>query len=198
MSCQEMMRVLIRGLFYSEGTNYRYQSWQPIDNGNTSIGTKAPYYGNIAVASFMGNIVSDTPQIVNLPLPNEEESAYAAYTDGELDRMMVINLMTYNATPPNDYLNDYPRPVEKYEFHLPKGCHGKLADVQWLMANGSDAITGITFDAWSYNYELDGGLPVRLDNVTRGESHDPKPLSVFDADHVCNKATQLMSVTVGR
>ena len=37
------------------------------------------------------------------------------------------------------------------------------------MANGSDAITGITFDGWSYNYELQEGRPVRLGNVTVGE-----------------------------
>lgn len=38
-----------------------------------------------------------------------------------------------------------------------------------LLANGSDAITGITWDGWSYNYELDEGRPVRLGNVTVGE-----------------------------
>ena len=37
------------------------------------------------------------------------------------------------------------------------------------MANGSDAISGITFDGYSYNYELDEGKPVRLNNVTYGE-----------------------------
>ncbi len=37
------------------------------------------------------------------------------------------------------------------------------------MANGSDAITGITFDGWSYNYEVRAGRPVRLGNVTVGE-----------------------------
>ncbi len=37
------------------------------------------------------------------------------------------------------------------------------------MANGSDAITGITFDGYSYNYELEQGNPVLLNNVTRGE-----------------------------
>jgi hypothetical protein len=38
------------------------------------------------------------------------------------------------------------------------------------MANGSNAITGITWDGYSYNYELDGGKPVRLHNVTVGET----------------------------
>ena len=37
------------------------------------------------------------------------------------------------------------------------------------MANGSNAITGITFDGYSYNYELNEGKPVLLNNVTRNE-----------------------------
>lgn len=152
-----------------QGTNYRYQAWQPIDTNITSKGTKAPYYGSIAVAAFMGDIVTQTPSIANLPLPDEQESAYAAYVDDKLDRVIVINMMEYNATKPNKYINTYPRPVERYEFQLPKSYAGQ-ADVQWLMANGSDAITGVTYDGYSYNYELENGMPVRLHNVTRGQS----------------------------
>lgn len=46
---------------------------------------------------------------------------------------------------------------------------GDQVAVQRLSANGSDAITGITWDGWSYNWDLDEGRPVRLDNVTVGE-----------------------------
>ena len=159
----------IRRVHMHQGTNYRYQSWQPIDTNDTAKGTKAPYYGNIAVASFMGDIVSATPSIVNLPLPNEEESAYAAYVDGSLARLMIINMMEYNATAGNNMTDDYPRPVAQYDFQLPAGCRGKV-ELQRLMANGSDAITGITFDGYSYNYELNNGLPVLLNNVTRGDT----------------------------
>ena len=157
----------IRRVHMHQGTNYRYQSWQPIETGKTSIGTKAPYYGNIAVASFMGDLTVNSPSIVNIPLPREEESAYAAYVDGKLDRLVVINMMEYNATIGNKYINDYPRPVERYGFQLPKEWYGKTADLQWLIANGSDAITGISFDGYSYNYELDKGMPVLLQNATR-------------------------------
>ena len=44
------------------------------------------------------------------------------------------------------------------------------AEIQRLLANGSDAITGVTFDGYSYNYELESGKPVLLQNVTRGET----------------------------
>ncbi|KAK3718842.1 hypothetical protein LTR37_004758 [Vermiconidia calcicola] len=159
----------IRRVHMHQGTNYRYQAWQPIDTNKVAKGTKAPYYGSIAVASFLGDIVTATPSITNLPLPDEQESAYAAYVDGKLDRIIVINMMEYNATAGNRYINHYPRPIEQYRFQLPEGCHGE-AEVQRLMANGSDAITGVSFDGYSYNWELDNGMAVLLHNVTRGET----------------------------
>src|SRR3954462_11542286 len=39
-----------------QGTNYRYQSWQPVETSLGTLGTKPPYYGNIAVAAFLGNL----------------------------------------------------------------------------------------------------------------------------------------------
>jgi hypothetical protein len=159
----------IRRTHMHQGTNYRYQAWQPIETSKTSKGTKAPYYGNIAVAAFMGDITASPPAIANLPLPDEQESAYAAYVGGKLDRVIVINMMEYNHTEGNKYFNHYPRPIERYYFQLPTAVSGKAA-VQRLLANGSDAITGCTFDAYSYNYELEEGKPVLLYNVTRGET----------------------------
>ena len=152
------------------GTDYRYASWQPIQTNKTSIGTKAPYYGNIAVAAMMGNLVKNDVQIANLPLQNEMESAYAAYVGQKLQRIAVINMREYNYTVngTSAVLNPLPRPSQTYEFAVPEGC-GERVKVMRLWANGSDAITGITWDGWSYNYELDQGKPVRLRNVTVGE-----------------------------
>lgn len=68
-----------------------------------------------------------------------------------------------------------PRGEAEYAFALDITASGgvqagqELA-VRRLLANGSDAITGITWDGWSYNYELEGGKPVRLGNVTVGET----------------------------
>jgi len=154
-----------------QGTNYRYQSWQPISTDLDSVGTKAPYYGNIAVAAFLGDIVAAKPSIVNLPLPSEQESAYAAYVGGKLARLIVVNMMAYNATDYNsNYTDNYPRPIERYSFQLPGSVARQQVGLQRLSANGSDATTGITFDGYSYNYELDEGRPVLLNNVTRGET----------------------------
>lgn len=160
----------IQRVHMHQGTNYRYQSWQPIDTNITSKGTKAPYYGNIAVAAFLGDLSSaeKLPQIINLALPSEREAAYASYVQGKLSKIIVINMDEYNATAGNEFMNDYERPIKHYSFQLPHGVEGDF-DVQRLTANGSDAITGVTFNGNSYNYELDNGLPVQQNNLTVGE-----------------------------
>ena len=164
--------VGIRRVHMHQGTNYRYASWQPIETNITTIGTKPPYYGNIAVAAMLGNLVHSEVNIVNLPLPNAEESAYAAYVDGKLTRLAVVNLREYNYTIAgllDGPVNPVPRPSQNYTFSVPASRKGQWVGVKRLYANGSDAISGITWDGWSYNYELEKGRPVRLHNVTVGE-----------------------------
>lgn len=142
-----------------------------------SIGTKAPYYGNIAVASMIGDNDRHPVSITNIPLSSDpREVAYAAhYTQGdELARIMVVNMHSYNTTVDGQGLEPVPDPEprgsRKYTFEVDGAHRGGHVEVQRLLANGSDAITGITFDGWSYNWELDEGRPVRLDNVTVGET----------------------------
>ncbi|KAL1961879.1 hypothetical protein VTN77DRAFT_959 [Rasamsonia byssochlamydoides] len=146
-----------------QGTDYRYASWQPVQTNKTTIGTKPPYYGNIFVASMLQG--GSDVQVVNLPLPKEEEAAYAAYVNGKLARIAVVNMVEFNYTDANATA---PRPSATYTFQVPSSS-GQSLSVQRLLANGSNAITGITWDGWSYNYELEGGKPVRLHNVTVGE-----------------------------
>jgi hypothetical protein len=152
-----------------QGTDYRYASWQPVQTNVTTIGTKAPYYGNIAVAAMLGDLTKNSVQIANLPLTSELESAYAAYDDGKLERIAVVNLREYNYTVngTSSIPNPVPRPSQTYSFQIPSGI--SEVTLKRLMANGSDAVTGITWDGWSYNWELRQGLPVRLHNVTTGE-----------------------------
>ena len=89
--------------------------------------------------------------------------------------VVILNLLSYNTTldgaglvplPPSSIP---PRGQVEYTLHLEGVSPGRVVGIRRLMANGSDAITGITFDGWSYNYELDQGRPVRLGNVTVGE-----------------------------
>lgn len=172
------------------GTNYRYASWQPVTTGLATIGTKAPYYGNVAVAAFLGNLRIEPVRVAHLdlrPSPSSsdanktetetevgvQDAAYAAYVDGALARIMVVNMRAYNYTlgGAGDLSRRNParRRARTYAFGVAGLRDGREALVRRLRANGSDAVTGITWDGLSYNYELDLGRPVRLPNVTAGE-----------------------------
>jgi hypothetical protein len=106
-------------------------------------------------------------RISHLPSSSIYSTQYAAHVDNTLTRLLLVDLHTYNTTD-NNYTTPFARPVEKYSFQLPRDCKGE-AQVQRLLANGSDALTGITWNGYSYNYELDEGKPARMDNVTCGE-----------------------------
>ncbi|PPJ61265.1 hypothetical protein CBER1_10946 [Cercospora berteroae] len=151
-----------------QGTNYRYQPWQPIETRNTTKGTKAPYYGNIATAAFLGDLTKARPQVVDLDLPGDFQSAFTSYVDGVLAKIAIINLQSYNTSQDNEYKTSDERPITNYySFKVPQKY--RSASLQRLTANGSDSITGVTFDGSSYAFELDEGRPVRLNNVTCGE-----------------------------
>ncbi|KAL2165553.1 hypothetical protein VTH06DRAFT_855 [Thermothelomyces fergusii] len=160
------------------GTNYRYAAWQPIETDKATLGTKAPYYGSIAVAAALGPrpaTVREIPlstQISGAEL--QPEAAYAIYTENgtTLSRLMILNMRSYNTTVDGAGLEPLPpallppRGAVAYAFRLEGVAAGAAIPVRRLIANGSDAITGITWDGWSYNHELDSGRPVRLPNVT--------------------------------
>lgn len=87
---------------------------------------------------------------------------------------MVINMHGYNTTKDGAGTDPLPNPPKRvsreFSFVAQQLKKDISVRVQRLMANGSDAITGVTFDGWSYNWELDNGKPVRLNNVTTGET----------------------------
>jgi hypothetical protein len=143
-----------------------YQSWQPLTTNLTTIGTKPPYYGNLAVAAMMFKPNSSTLAITHLDASTSNTSFYTAHINNTLSRILIVDLHTYNTTA-NNFTTGFPRPAQTHEFLLPKGCQS--GTVSRLMANGSDAVTGITWDGKSYAYELDEGKGVRMANVTQGE-----------------------------
>ncbi|KAK2594667.1 hypothetical protein QQS21_007643 [Conoideocrella luteorostrata] len=171
--------VDIKRVHMHQGTNYRYQAWQPINTALDAIGTKAPFYASIAAAAMVRRVNSAFVRISNIPLASDPaEAAYAAHYaaagKNQLARLMVINMHGYNTTVDGAGMQPLPRPAERpvrvYNFKLDGVQDGANVTVHRLMANGSDAITGIAYDGMSFNYDLDQGKPVRLNNMTVGES----------------------------
>lgn len=92
-------------------------------------------------------------QILNIPLQGDTESAYAAYDDGRLSRLAVLNLAASPASSGN-------RTSKNYVFNVPYSCwYGR---VERLIAPGSDSTSNVTFGGVSYDYSLNGGKPVLL------------------------------------
>ena len=169
-----------------QGTGFPYSSWQPITTSNMNMSTSVAYYGNIAAAAVLDNITKESPKVVELDLGDLGTdglvSGYAIFVgdDGKpLRRLAFLDLHAYNVTtvistsPPYVRMpNPIPRPVRNYTFTLPPSLNiadGTNVGVQRLLANGSDAQGGVTWDGWSYDYELDQGRPVKV-GLGSGES----------------------------
>ena len=76
-------------------------------------------------------------------------------------RIIAINLVEWNST------QSEARPNSTYQFTVPSSCGNATA--ARLIADGSDAKSGITFNGFSYDVALDNGNPVKLSNSTLNE-----------------------------
>lgn len=166
----------IKRLQFHQGLNYRYVSWQPISSNGQPPKTRAPYYGQIMVASAIGN--AQDARIVNIPLVEDTEAAYGIYHGEELSKLVVLNLQAYNQTTSRN------RPSRDYKFKVPN--HFKKAEVERLAAPGSDSTDCITFGGVSFDYELLEGKPVIVDEKedTANIDHGVLQISVADSSAV--------------
>lgn len=137
-------------LHFHQGLNYRYASWQPIESKGVAPTTRPPYYGHIMVANAIGQ--SKNTRIVNIPLGEDTESAYAIYDGKRLSKLVVTNLRAFNQTTTET------RPHRAYSFQVP--ARHRSAKVERLIGPGSDALVNITFGGISYDYALRRGMPV--------------------------------------
>ena len=174
----------IQRMHIQQGTDFRYDSWQPITTSKAPIATRPPYYGDITVATSLGNLVNHSVRVAEITAGQgrEVESGYAIYSDEKLVRVVVINMEEFNSSSSSVLYN---RPSVNYGFDVPDGCSG--GSFQRLIASGSDAISGITFDGYSYAYELEQGKPVKLGNVTTGEQVEVKA-GYFEVQVLCSSA----------
>lgn len=93
-------------------------------------------------------------RIVNIPLFEDTESAYAIYNGDQLSKLAIVNLRAFNLTSST-------RPSKQYQFEVP-GSYSQ-GKVERLMAPGSDSLKEVTFAGISYDYDQKKGRPVVVD-----------------------------------
>jgi hypothetical protein len=158
----EIYSQSITRIHLHQGTSYRYAAWLPIVVNGTGPLVKPPYYGHIFVAKFLGS--SSTTQINNVDLGSDYYSAYAAYEDGNLSRLAILNLQTWDP-PNNTEINsiisaEADRPKTTFNMGALQGY--KSATVELMTAPGATYDTNITVAGMSYDYNLAKGRGVRV------------------------------------
>lgn len=111
------------------------------------------------IAHAIGNTSNNT-RIANLPLSEDTESAYAIYDGDVLARLVTLNMEV-------SWSNATSRPSKEYAYRVPS--HFRTARVQRFMGAGADARTNLTLGGVSYDYELDGGRPIVVDEKATEE-----------------------------
>ncbi|TCD64842.1 hypothetical protein EIP91_003590, partial [Steccherinum ochraceum] len=108
----------ITEMFFHEGIGFKYNFFQPISL-NRSIIDGSPldppqppqvqpsYYAGIVITTFIGS--SGSAQIVELTVPDDNVSGYAAFEDGQLVRAVFVNLHAWlqssNGTRPSVHID---------------------------------------------------------------------------------------------
>ncbi|ODM18946.1 hypothetical protein SI65_05563 [Aspergillus cristatus] len=158
----------IRRLNFHQGTSYRYASWQPILNKGIAPSTKPPYYGQIMVATALGRSENMHQQHPSL---EHTDAAYALFDNTKLSKLVVLNMKAFNSTSGADS-----RSSREYKFKVPGDSKG--AKVQRLIAPGSDVEKDVTFGGVSYDYELEKGNAVVVDDMEENVEIEDGVLSI--------------------
>ncbi|KAJ3030455.1 hypothetical protein HDV00_008879 [Rhizophlyctis rosea] len=162
--------VGIGRVHFHQGTNYRYQSWQPVNTSRDNVGTKPPFYGNLAVAAALKQARGGLIRVQNLPIgTSETDVAYAIYRNDLLKRVVIINLNEHNTTTTAPPLTSTPRANTTYSLTVPSTCTSESAILHRLIAPGANSITNVTYNGMSYDYDKDLGRPVKVPDVEGNE-----------------------------
>lgn len=141
---------------FHQGRDYRYSSWQPITTDAMPAATRSPYYGQIMVASAIGD--ADDIRIVPISLDTSTESAYGIYSGDQLTKIVVLNMRAF-------YSDGGDRPEHFYRFNISDSV--QQVQVERLMAAGCEVTDKITFGGISYDYSNQGKPKVVQENEVR-------------------------------
>lgn len=145
----------ITRIHFHQGTGYCYASWLPIYYKGIGPTVKPPYYGNVFVAKFLG---PSRARVSNIDLFSQYNSAYAAYENGRLAKLAIIDFHEYNPS------NSSTRPNSSFEV---ASNSFKSATLEFFTAPGATFNTSITVAGMSYDYDLAKGRGVKVANTTQ-------------------------------
>jgi hypothetical protein len=140
-------------IYLQQGTTFGFAAWRPIVVDGADPQVRPPYYGNLFIADTIGG--TDSLQAKNIDLNSDTLSAYAFYSDGDLAKYAVVNLLEWNTT------TSYTRPSEQISLDIP-ATYGNEVQLKYLSAGGANVDQGITWggQSWNYSSSADGLVEV--------------------------------------
>jgi hypothetical protein len=146
-----------------QGVGFGYNAWHPVKYGNNEPDVRAPYYGQVFVADFIGT--DPKLQIKHHDLKQDDFAAYAGYVSGKFQKVAMINFHTWNET-------DGKRPERSIKLKVPGGVNS--VKVQLLTApGGATAMQDFTWAGYSWTAVNKGiGAKVVNDTMTVKVSDD--------------------------
>lgn len=145
---------IIKRVHFHQSIGSPYADWYPLSPQMT----KAPYYGKLAAVTFMARSESLEVKTLNVGGDQDVNSGYAAYVDGKLKRLALINLLEY------DGQGD--RGSQNYTVDVTPNSKWTVKRLQGGSAKDK---TGITFDGMAYEAET-LGKPVKVEGRASGEA----------------------------
>lgn len=141
---------------WQQGIAFGCAGWYPIPFDGLPPAVRAPYYGYVLVADFIGT--SSNVKVVDLDLGLDMVAAYAGYQDGQLEKVAVINFQVYESENGN-------RAKKTVRFKVPEGVNS--VEVKTLTGPGASSIDGVfTWGGMSWTYESEG-MGIQVVNNTK-------------------------------
>lgn len=150
---------LIKREHFHQSVGAPYSAWLPVKSGSKSPQTFPPYYGKMAAAVFLADSANIQVKKISLNGSADHDSGYGAYENGQLKRIALLNLREYDSSSGNS------RGEQKYTVKVQP--HESWV-VQRLTAAGSDVVSGVTYNGFSYEYSS-MGKPVQVQGTASNE-----------------------------
>ncbi|RDW58666.1 hypothetical protein BP6252_13142 [Coleophoma cylindrospora] len=153
------MFIGVSGLDIQSGSKFPFSLWLPTTNETN--GTVLPaFYGHMFSAEFIGS--NRNVQVANIDLNSPHLSAYAAYEDGALSRVGIVNLHLWDRETGSEPLE---RPSENIILEI--GENVKTVTIKKLTSvnGGSARAENITWGGQQWKYK-NGGVAERVLNDT--------------------------------